>query len=116
MKYFAVSPLIVFLFLSLISCTEKEKPVTRGQSVSEKKVTMTSFKAEGLKIDVYLICEEAVEGELLAKALNASGQEIGRAKQNLNLMKDDAKLVSFSFDSNLESDKVIKYMLDFRRE
>ena len=85
---------------------EKEKTVSLGASVSEKKISMTSTNVEGLKVDVYLISEEAVEGELLAKALNSSGMEIGRAKQILALAKDDAKLFSFSFDSNLDSDNV----------
>ena len=67
-------------------------------------------------MDVYLISEEAVDGELLAKALNSSGMEIGRAKQTLALAKDDAKLFSFSFDSNLDSDNVAKYILDFRKK
>ena len=33
----------------------------------EKKITMTSSLVDGLKVDIYLISDEAVEGELLAK-------------------------------------------------
>ena len=112
-KIIHVIILLTSFFFS--SCMEKEKSVSLGASVSEKKISMTSTNVEGLKVDVYLISEEAVEGELLAKALNASGMEIGRAKQILALAKDDAKLFSFSFDSNLDSDKVAKYILDFRK-
>ena len=82
----------------------------------EKKITMTSSQVDGLKVDVYLISDEAVDGELLAKAMNASGQEIGRAKQTLALAKDDAKLISFSFDSKVDLDKVTKFLIDFRRK
>ena len=82
----------------------------------EKKITMTSSQVDGLKVDVYLISDEAVDGERLAKAMNASGQEIGRAKQTLALAKDDAKLISFSFDSKVDLDKVTKFLIDFRRK
>ena len=95
---------------------ESEKSVSLGSSVSEKKVTMTSSLVEGLKVDVYLISVDAVEGELLAKAMNSSGQEIGRAKQIISLMKDDAKLVSFSFDSKVDLTSATKFLIDFRKE
>ena len=118
-KYKKVKIINAMVLLSsffFFSCMEKEKTVSLGASVSEKKISMTSTNVEGLKVDVYLISEEAVEGELLAKALNSSGMEIGRAKQILALAKDDAKLFSFSFDSNLDSDNVAKYVLDFRKK
>ena len=67
-------------------------------------------------MDVYLISENEATGEVLAKALNAQGQEIGRAKVLLNLLKDDAKMLSFTFDSNLDLDLVTKYLIDFRKQ
>ena len=67
-------------------------------------------------MEVYLISENEVSGEVLAKALNAQGQEIGRAKVLLNLLKDDAKLLSFTFDSSLDLDLVSKYLIDFRKQ
>ena len=87
-----------------------------GSSLVEKKLSMTSSKVDSLKVDIYLISENEVTGELLAKAMNAQGQEIGRSKQLLTLQKDDAKLISFTFDSNLELEQVTKYMIDFRKE
>ena len=105
----------LFLFL-LCGCLEKEKGVSLGPSVMEKKITMTSSLVDGLKVDIYLISDEAVEGELLAKAMNSSGQEIGRSKQTLALQKDDAKLISFTFDSKVDLDKVSKFLIDFRRK
>ena len=105
----------LFLFL-LCGCLEKEKGVSLGSSVMEKKITMTSSLVDGLKVDIYLISDEAVEGELLAKAMNSSGQEIGRSKQTLALQKDDAKLISFTFDSKVDLDRVSKFLIDFRRK
>ena len=104
-----------FLFL-LTSCLEEEKSVTLGTSVIDKGISMTSSKAEQAKVDVYLISVNSVEGELLAKALNAKGKEIGRSKQMLNLGKDDAKLVSFNFDASVNLEEVSRFMLDFRNK
>lgn len=107
---------VFILTLFLFSCMDKEKPVTLGSSVVDKKISMTSSNVEGLKMDIYLISQNEVSGELLAKALNTSGQEIGRSKVILNLQKDDAKLLSFTFDSNVDMDSVTKFLVDFRKK
>ena len=106
---------LVSIFMAT-SCMEEEKAVTLGSSVTDKGITMTSSKAEQGKVEVYLISSSSAEGELLAKALNTKGQEIGRSKQTLNLGKDDAKLVSFNFDASVNLDKVSRFMLDFRKK
>ena len=116
MKLSARNLTIVLLLFFLCSCLEEEKGVSLGSSVMEKKITMTSSLVDGLKVDIYLISDEAVEGELLAKAMNSSGLEIGRSKQTLALQKDDAKLISFTFDSKVDLDKVSKFLIDFRRK
>jgi hypothetical protein len=103
-------------FFFLASCMEEEKSVTLGTSVLEKGLSMTSSKADKSKVEVYLITTQSVEGELLAKALNVKGQEIGRTKQILNLGKDDAKLITFTFDASVNLDAVTRYMLDFRKK
>ena len=107
---------LAFLFLLPAACLEKEKGVSLGSSVMEKKITMTSSQVDGLKVDVYLISDEAVDGELLAKAMNAEGKEIGRAKQMLALGKDESKLVTFTFGAELNLDQVVRYMIDFRKQ
>lgn len=109
--------LFLILMLSLLpSCMEEEKVVTLGSSVIDKGLSMTSSKSEQAKVEVYLISADLVEGELLAKALNAQGKEIGRSKQILNLGKDDAKLVTFNFDASVNLDDVSRFMLDFRKK
>ena len=100
----------------LPSCMEEEKVVTLGSSVIDKGLSMTSSKSEQAKVEVYLTSTDLVEGELLAKALNAQGKEIGRSKQILNLGKDDAKLVTFNFDASVNLDDVSRFMLDFRKK
>ena len=89
--------------------------MTLGASVIDKKLSMTTYKCEQSKVEIYLVSYDSVEGELLAKALNAQGKEIGRAKQMLNLGKDDAKLITFTFDASVKTDKITRYILDFRK-
>ena len=108
--------LVLPFFFLLTSCLEEEKSVTLGGSVIDKGISMTSSKVAQAKVDVYLISVNSVEGELLAKALNAKGKEIGRSKQILNLGKDDAKLVSFNFDASVNMEEVTRFMLDFRNK
>ena len=111
---------IAFLALSLIgflfSCMEVEKPVTLAPALMDKKITMTSSSAEKLNVVIYLITVDPVEGELLAKAMNFEGKEIGRAKQMLNLGKDESKLITFTFGPELKLDQVAKYVIDFRKQ
>jgi hypothetical protein len=117
LKYANSLAYLVLPFLFLVSsCMEEEKSVTLGSSVIDKGISMTSSKAEQAKVEVYLITSNSVEGELLAKALNAKGKEIGRSKQMLNLGKDDAKLVSFTFDASVNLEEVSRFMLDFRNK
>jgi len=119
MKFYKINPLKIFsvLFIfSLFACMEEEKSVTLGSSVVEKGIMMTSSKSDQAKVEVYLITRDSVEGELLAKALNAKGKEIGRSKQMLNLGKDDAKLITFTFDASVNLEEVARFMLDFRKK
>jgi hypothetical protein len=106
---------IVFSLLAT-SCMEEEKTVTLGGSVVDKKISMTTYNCIQSKVEVYLVSYDAVEGELLAKALNAKGKEIGRSKQMLNLGKDDAKLITFTFDASVSLDEVSRFILDFRKK
>ena len=119
MKLYKINPLkilsVLFIF-SLFACMEEEKSVTLGSSVVEKGIMMTSSKSDQAKVEVYLITRDSVEGELLAKALNAKGKEIGRSKQMLNLGKDDAKLITFTFDASVNLEEVARFMLDFRKK
>ena len=107
--------LLSVLFL-LGACMEAEKPVTLGVSLIDKKISMTKSKVNELNVEVYLISEEEATGELLAKAMDINGLEIGRAKQALNLGKDEAKLITFTFDTSVEMDLVTKFIIDFRKE
>ena len=78
---------LVLLVLGIASCGEKEKPVALSSELTAKKLSMTVSKVLDKDVSVYLISEEAVEGELIAKALNQTSQEIGRAAKSLRLAR-----------------------------
>ena len=99
----------------LSSCMEKQLPVNLSIELIDKGVKMNPFSTKESTVEVYLVTEEAIEGELLAKAINASGLEISRAKVTLALQKDDAKLFTVNFDTNLDLEKVTKYQIDLRK-
>jgi len=106
----------LLLLTILVSCMEKEKSVTLGSSFLDKKITMTEFSVEEANVEIYLITEEVAAGQVLAKAINSKGQEIGRSSTTLTLGKDDAKKISFTFGAELNLDKVERYIIDFRKQ
>ena len=109
--------LVIFLFFfGIVSCGEKEKPVTLSSELTDKKLSMTVAKVVDKDVSVYLISEEAVEGELIAKALNQTSQEIGRASQIITLGADDAKMITFKFDAELDVENVVKYLIDLKKD
>ena len=58
---------------------------------------------------VYFIASQSVSNTLVARAFNADGLEIGRAKKQIMMEKDDAKYVTFEFDSQMDSQMVKEY-------
>lgn len=66
-------------------------------------------------LSVYLIAQKPFAGQLLAKGLNAEGQEIGRATAEVTLAADDARYVIFTFPKEMDSQRVAKYVLSLRQ-
>ena len=60
-------------------------------------------------ITVYLITQNKLEGTLVARALNGKGLEIGRARTEVTLAKDDAQYVNFAFPSEMDTGMVVRY-------
>ena len=112
LNYFFTIPL---LLIGLISCNQKDVPVSLSIELIDKGITMTSTKANDGVVEIYLISENETEGELLVKAINSSGLEIARAKAIMTLQKDDAKKFTFNFDKSLNLDLVTKYQVDLRK-
>ncbi|KAF2080360.1 hypothetical protein [Flavobacterium sharifuzzamanii] len=50
------------------------------------------------KVTIYLIAKNDFKGDLILKAFNADKKEIGRSRLKVDIKKDDAKYVDFTFD------------------
>ena len=81
---------------------------------------LTNTFAKSLALDehkkgfsVYFIASQNVSNTLVARAFNADGLEIGRAKKQVVMEKDDAAYVVFLFDSEMDSQLVQRYAIGF---
>jgi hypothetical protein len=63
---------------------------------AEKKYDSETDKSK--KVSVYLIAKNDFKGKLILKAFNADKKEIGRSSIDIDIKKEDAKYVDFSFD------------------
>jgi len=116
LKNFITAGIALFSYLFFPGCMDKEIPVTLSGELIDKGVLMNSFTTKDSTVEVYLVTENAIEGEMLAKAINAKGLEISRSKVIMTLQKDDAKLFSFNFDAEMDLDLVEKYRIDLRNK
>jgi hypothetical protein len=62
-------------------------------------------------ITVYLVSSPSVSNTLVAKALNADGWEIGRARKDVVMKKEDAAYVTFEFDGEMDTQLVKRYAI-----
>lgn len=88
-----------------------------GAGASNAGLVKTASKSNGMadpekSFSVYLVANQAFKGTLLAKAYDKDGQEIGRAKSEVNLQKDDADYIIFAFNERMDSQLVHKYLVD----
>lgn len=83
-----------------------------SKTISKSKVT---DDPDQKSIAVYLISTNAFKSILMAKALNAEGQEIGRSTADLSLGQDEAKYVQFIFEDQLDTQLVKKYVISIKK-
>ncbi|QKE63623.1 hypothetical protein HNE05_09715 [Aquipseudomonas campi] len=88
-----------------------------GAGASKAGLVKTTAKSNGMadaqkSFSVYLVANEPFKGTLLAKAYDKDGQEIGRAKSEVDLQKDDADYIIFAFSERMDSQLVHKYLVD----
>ena len=79
-------------------------------------LTNTIAKSLGLDlskkgISVYFIASQTVSTTLVVRALNTDGLEIGRAKKQVTMQRDDASYVTFEFESDMDSAMVRRYAI-----
>jgi len=60
-------------------------------------------------ISIYLVASQSVSNTLVARALNANGVEVGRAKKLVIMQKDDATYVTFNFEEEMDTGMVKRY-------
>jgi hypothetical protein len=90
--------------------------VTLRPEVQALGLTNTVAKAIALDsakkgITVYLISSQSVSNTLVARALNADGLEIGRARKDVVLKNDDAAYVTFEFEGEMDAQLVKRYTI-----
>lgn len=81
-------------------------------SLAAHGLTVTLGKDRGMgsnRAAVYVVSRDAFDGQLIAKALDAEGQEIGRAVSDLALEADGATYVNFEFNAEMDGSLVRKY-------
>lgn len=93
-----------------------EVEVELAPSVAEFGLQKTVSKSAGSEdgrrgITVYLMASQPAAVSLVAKALNAEDQEIGRSTVDVEFTADDAKYVTFRFDAEMDSQLVRKYVI-----
>lgn len=97
--------------------TALEVPIELTAEVAALGLEQTSAKhakldgPEGKQITVYFVSKDPVQANLLARALNAEGKEIGRSLAAVEFASDDAQYVTFSFDKQMDSQLVQKYVI-----
>lgn len=103
-----------------------------GAGVDEKMKVATefdaSFASHGLEATIgkgrsmgtnlaaiYVVAGDTpFKGKVVAKALDQDGKEIGRAQTELELAADDATYVTMTFNEEMDSNLVRKYLLSVR--
>jgi hypothetical protein len=84
------------------------------QGFSKTVAKSLGLDISGKGISVYLIAENAYQGELIAKARNEAGQEVGRSVVEVEFKADDARYVKFLFDDQVDMQLVKRFTIDAR--
>ncbi len=95
-------------------------PVDLSDDLKSSGVSKTVAKSLGIEghgkgFTVYLVTTKPLVGDLIAKAYDQQGQEIGRAKSSVKMTADEAKYVTFTFESEMDSNLVVRYAISMAR-
>jgi hypothetical protein len=94
---------------------ELSKPL-RDAGISKTVAKLGGIEiAKSRGISVYLIASKPLKSKLVAKALSKEGEEIGRSIVDVDFAADDGKYVNFKFDSQMDSQLVVKYAIDLKK-
>jgi len=67
--------------------------------------------SDATTLTVYLLSTHAVKGDVVAKAINEAGNEIGRSVTPVELSADGAQYLNFTFPKEMDSQMVDHYLL-----
>ncbi len=109
--------------LSGLAASVKDEPlkVELSEAAIAKGLKMTITKRAAFAnpsekgITVYIISSKSVGGQLLVKAFDKAGQEIGRASAELELNADDARYFTFKFSPEMDFQSADKFLVDVRK-
>lgn len=87
--------------------------VNLSEPLKAKGLSKTISKSLGLDkgFSVYLISQKTLSSKLIAKAIDKSGQEIGRVVVSVEFAADDAKYIIFKFNDELDMQLVKSFNL-----
>jgi hypothetical protein len=100
---------------------EKSTNVQLSKELTDQGISNTSSKVkitnrpDKKSISVYLISDKEFQAELIAKAFDEEGAEIGRSTVSAQIAKDDAKYVVFSFQKEIDLGLVKKFIIDIKK-
>jgi hypothetical protein len=88
-------------------------PALKDRGIEFGKILVSSDK-EGNDnlLQVYMIFNKDFKGTLTAKAFDSKGLEMGRARQQIDQKKEDAKYIEFHFDKRTNIDKDSKLTIE----
>lgn len=102
---------------------ERQKPLKAelAGSTATAGLTMNTFKLlppndnGRAGFSAYILSSKAVGGQLIAKAIDKDGKEIGRSAADLDLTNDDARYFNFWFPAEMDQRKVESYQIDLKK-
>lgn len=83
-----------------------------GETATKSGLASTTAKRSGKKINVYVTSKAPFNGQLISKAFNKDGGEIGRSTIPVTFLADDAKYVQFVFPNEMDTQLVHEYWVD----
>ena len=87
-----------------------------GLSMNVSKALPPEDKTGGV-LTVYLLSgpEKSASGQLVAKAMDKDGKEIGRSSIDIDLARDDARYFNFQLPAEMDTRSVESYLIDIKR-
>jgi hypothetical protein len=90
--------------------------VEMSKSLADLGLSNTVSKAIPHGFSIYLVAAKPLKSKLVAKAFDKEGREIGRCVVEVDFAADDAKYVPFTFQDNMDTQLVEKFLLDVKSE